>query len=187
MKRGKDYVTEMSDLRDMFTHESLEMSVIRHQIEVDLDVPTIPISRWQSDRVVWFAGAQLEPPYSPVPLCAGKLYSRIFVTHVRTGSPAEMYQLSRHHFVTQVNGVATVEFDDFTEKIKRLPDSQYCQLTLVSLRGVPKSVQLMPNRGDFKNTEACRMEKEPHNWQFQVLGTELKSLDGSGVRVLPII
>ena len=45
----------MSDLCDIFVHQNLRMSVIRHRVEVDVDVPTVTVSNWQSDRVVWFA------------------------------------------------------------------------------------------------------------------------------------
>ena len=37
VKQGENLVTQMSDLRDMFTHESLRMSVIRRQAEADVD------------------------------------------------------------------------------------------------------------------------------------------------------
>ncbi len=77
-------MTQMSDLSAMFTHESIRMSVIRRQVEVDVDVPTITVSSRQSDRIVWFAGAQFEPPYSPVPFYTRKLSSQIFVTDIHT-------------------------------------------------------------------------------------------------------
>lgn len=57
VKRGKNPVTRMSDLCDIFTYESLRISVIRRHVEVNIDIPTIIISSQQSDRVVWFAGA----------------------------------------------------------------------------------------------------------------------------------
>ena len=168
VKRGMNPVTQMSDLCDMFAHATLRMSVIRRQVEVDIDVPTITISSRQSDRVVWFAGAQFEPPYSPVPLCTRKLYSQIFVTGVRIGSPADMYRLHLHRFVTQVQGVATVNFDDFTEEIKKLPNDQFCQFTLVNLQGYPETVSLMTNRRDFEAFDA-RQEGSRHGWHFQAL------------------
>ena len=80
---GDNEVRQTSDLRDMFTLKSLNMLIIRDQKEMRVNVPTVAISSWQSDRVVWFSGAQLEPPYFPLPLCARKLYSQIFVTRSR--------------------------------------------------------------------------------------------------------
>lgn len=72
---GDNAVRQMSNLRDMFTLESLNMSVVRNQIEIRVNVPTVAMSSWQSDRVLWFSGAQLEQPYFPLPLCARKLYN----------------------------------------------------------------------------------------------------------------
>ena len=57
MSQGKKPVTHMSDLCDMFTEKSLGILIIRRQVKVDVDVPTIPVSSRQSNRVVWFAGA----------------------------------------------------------------------------------------------------------------------------------
>lgn len=92
IKQGKNVVTKMLDVRDVFSNECLEMLFIRRQVQINLTVSTIPTSCWQSDRVVWFAGAQLESPNSPVSYCTRKLYSRIFVT---------CNKLRAHHFVTQ--------------------------------------------------------------------------------------
>ena len=130
---------------------------------------TIATSSWQSDRVVWFAGAQFEPPHSPIPLAARKLYSQIFVTSVRVGSPAEMYHVPLYHFVTQVNGVATVDFDSFTEEVRKLPDDQYCQLTLMDLQGSPETLSLITNRRDFEAIDARQKEGSSHGWHLQAL------------------
>lgn len=65
-------VRETSDLRDMFTLDSLNMLIFLNQIEMRVNVPTVAISSWQSDRVVWFSGVQLESPYFPLSLCARK-------------------------------------------------------------------------------------------------------------------
>ena len=126
------------------------------------------MSGWQSDRVLWFSGAQLEQPYFPLPLCARKLYNQIFVTSRRSGSPAEMYNLSVHHFITGVNGVVTENFDSLTNEIKKLVENSYFQITLISLQGVARTVPLMPNGRDFKTVDA-RRKKEPYNWEFQEL------------------
>ena len=42
----------MSDLSDMFTDKCLMVSVIRGEIEVEVDMPAILISSRQSDRVL---------------------------------------------------------------------------------------------------------------------------------------
>ena len=166
---GDNAVRQMSNLRDMFTLESLNMSVVRNQIEIRVNVPTVAMSSWQSDRVPWFSEAQLKQPYFPLPLCARKLYNQIFVISRRSGSPAEMYDLSVHHFITGVNGVATENFDNFTNKMKKLVKNSYCQITLISLQGFARTVPLMPNGRDLKTVDARRKRKESYNWEFQEL------------------
>ena len=49
---GDDAVRQMSDMRDMFTLESLNMLVVRNQSEIRVNVPTVAMSSWQRDRVV---------------------------------------------------------------------------------------------------------------------------------------
>jgi len=168
LKLAEKSLTQMSDLGEMFTSESLNMTVVRNRLQVDINVPTVTTSSWQCNRVVWFLGATFESPYYPVPLCALKLYSQIFLTDRRCGSPADMYGLPLHHFLTEVNGVVTKDFDSFIGEIKKLMENKYCQLTMVSLQGVPRSFSLMPNKY-FKTVEARRSGRDFHNWQFQDL------------------
>ena len=163
VKQGHTQVTQLSDLCDMFVHQHLRMSVVRRQVEVEIDVPTVTVSSRQSGRVVWFAGAQLEPPYSPVQFCTRELYSQIFVTNVCTGSPAEMYGIQRHHFITKVQGVATPNLNDFTEATDKIPDGQYCQLTLVSPQGSPSTISLRLDRKYFNTVDA---RWQGSGWQF---------------------
>jgi len=82
------------------------------------NVPTVTTSSWQCNRVVWLLEATFESPYYPVPLCA------LFLTDRRCGSPADMYGLPLHHFLTEVNGVVT---KDFIGEIKKLMENKYCQ------------------------------------------------------------
>ena len=96
------------------------------------------------------------------------------MTEVCTGSPANMYLLEFHHFVTKVQGVETLSFHDFTKAIERLPDGEYCQITLVDLRGSPKTVSLMLNRQDCETLDcnafdAQQREGSPNGWHLQEL------------------
>lgn len=65
--------------------------------------------------------------------------------------------------------MVTVNFDDFTEEIKKLPDGQFCRLTLVDLRGSSKTVSMMTNGRDFDAFDARQKEGSPDGWHFQAL------------------
>ena len=43
----------------MYTHDTLRAVVVRKQQEVELDIPTVPTSELETDRVVVFCGAVL--------------------------------------------------------------------------------------------------------------------------------
>ena len=45
-------MTQTSDLSDMFTDEILMVLVMRREVEVEVDMPTVLISIRQSDREV---------------------------------------------------------------------------------------------------------------------------------------
>ena len=162
-------MVQMSDLCDMFVHERLGMSVIRRQLEIHVEVPTIPVSTYQSDKVVWFAGAQFEPPHSPVALCTRKLFSQVFVTGVSIGGPADMYCLQLNRFVTEVQGVPTTNFEDFVEEIKRLPDKKFFQMGLIDLHGSLQTVSMMLNLQDFPTCVARQKVGSSGDWHLQEL------------------
>jgi len=158
----------MSDLRAMFTDETLSLSIIRDKDTINIEVTTVPISSWRSNKVVWFAGARFEAPYPPTSFCARELYSQIFVTQTEEGSPAALYKLPRYEFVTAVNGKPTKDFDSFISEIKDLPHNKFCQLVLVAIDGITTTVSLMPDQRYFPTKEARKGDR-PHEWQFQEL------------------
>ena len=167
VEKDQKQVTKMSDLRDMFSRKSLELTIVRHHVELHLKVPTIPISRWQGNRVVWFAGGQFELPFYPVPLITRELYSEVFLSRICEGSPAEMCKLQPRSFVIQVNGMTTLSFNDFVRELQKLQDNQVCQITWVNREGLRSTTVLMPNLRDFSTTEAHQMKSEPYKWEFK--------------------
>lgn len=95
------------------------------------------------------------------------MYSQTIVTKWRRGSPAQMYDLSVHHFISGVNDVVTKNFNSFTNEVKNLSMNSYCQIILISLQDVTRTVPLMPNCQDCKTIDARRMKKVSHIWEFQ--------------------
>ncbi|KAL8900575.1 MAG: hypothetical protein Q9207_005636 [Kuettlingeria erythrocarpa] len=76
LQHGTKSVTEVSDVYGL-AEEHVPLSVIRAGTKIQIEAPTITMADYAVDRVVWFCGAQLETPYSPVQFAAGKVYSRI--------------------------------------------------------------------------------------------------------------
>ncbi|KAK3066548.1 hypothetical protein LTR53_017058, partial [Teratosphaeriaceae sp. CCFEE 6253] len=52
-------ITRVSDMDVMYTHQTLRAVVIRKQEQISLDLPTVPTSELETDRVVVFCGAVL--------------------------------------------------------------------------------------------------------------------------------
>ena len=81
------------------------------------------------------------------------------MTYLESDSPADMENVSVHHFLTEVNDVVTENFESFLTNIKKLNEHEYCRLTLLNLVGEQKTVSLMPNKF-FKTVELRRSEEE---------------------------
>lgn len=150
------------------THERLDLLVIRAGTEIHVEVPTVTMASYLVDRVVWFCGAQLETPYSPVHFHCQKIYSRIWISSVLPASPASMSDLPILHFITRINNELVRDLDSLVRAIARLPEDQYCQITYVSRLGVSNIVPIMPNMRDFKTAEVRRVVGS-QEWQYQEL------------------
>ena len=166
LKYEDNIVTKMSDLSDMFTESTLRLSIVRNRAHLELRVPTIPVSYWQSMRVIWFAGLTIGSPYSPIPLGIKELPSRLYITHVRDGSPGQSYGLVSRRFLTHINGIKIFDFEDFAQMERSLPDDQYCQITYVAEHGYPSTMSLVPDRQGFPTIEASCWSD---GWKFYEL------------------
>ncbi len=167
LQLGEKRITKVSDLHGL-THERLQLSVIRTGTEIHVEAPTVSMASYLVDRVVWFCGAQLESPYSPVQFDARKLYSRIWVSAILPASPADMYRLPALHFITRINDEVTDDLESLLRVIALVPEDQYCQVTCVSREGISTTVPIRPNLRDFKTME-LRKKMDCQGWQYREL------------------
>lgn len=167
LRHGEKQITKVSHMYGL-RHERLELSVIRAGTEIHVEVSTVTMASYLVDRVVWFCGAQLETPYSPVHFYTQKIHSRIWISSVLPASPASMFHLPILHFITRINNELVEDLDSLVRAIKLLPEDQYCQITCVSRVGVSRIVPVRPNMRDFK-TSQVRKVVGSQKWQYQEL------------------
>lgn len=167
LRLGEKPITRVSDLYGL-AHDRLNLFVIRVGTEVHLEVPTVTMASYLVDRVVWFCGAQLETPYSPIHFGSWELYSRIWVSSTLLASPASICRLPPLHFITRINNEVTDDLESLLRVIARLQNDQYCQVTCVSREGIPTTVPIKPNMRDFK-THEVRKEVDSQNWRYREL------------------
>ena len=106
-------ITRVDDLDVMYNNETLKAVVVRKQQQLALDVPTVPTSELETDRVVVFCGAVLHRPHHAVRQQISKIHSDIYVTTRLRGSPANMYGLGPTNFIMAVNAVPTPDLEVF--------------------------------------------------------------------------
>ncbi|KAL8698335.1 MAG: hypothetical protein Q9201_006632 [Fulgogasparrea decipioides] len=167
LRHGSKSISKLSDLYGL-TQERVNLSIMRASIAMQLEVPTITMAAYLVDRAVWFCGAQLETPYPPLHFTTRKLYSRIWISEILPGSPAQMYGLPPSHFVTGVNDKLTEDLDSLIREAAVLPEDQYCQITCLSRVGVQTTVALKPNMRDFKTVEV-RKKEDCQGWLYREL------------------
>ena len=168
LRHGDGLITKVSDLHDI-TDEDLPLTILRAGIEKKVETPIVPLSSYLVKTVVWFCGAQLEPAHSLIPFATRDLYSEIYSSaRYQSGSPAEMYELPRRHFITHVNHEATKNIDSFISVIRSIPEKRYCQITCMSFQGIAKTVSVKPNFRDFP-TLIAREDQEKCQWYVEEL------------------
>ena len=87
-----------------------------------------------TDRIVHFAGAQLQAPHrwameqGHIPKDCG-----VFISRWHHGSPSHRYGLFALHYITEVNGKCIRSLDEFVQEIKSLKDSEYARIKMKPL------------------------------------------------------
>ena len=140
------------------------MTVIRGTEQTTLNIPTFPISKWHCKSSVWFLGARIDIPDFNTAMTTRSLYSKLFVTEIAPGSPAQEYGVFSRHFITHVNGKATQDIESFIKEIEKIEEHTWCQLTLVGTDGVSTSTAVLSNRF-FKSKLAQRNDLMPYQWE----------------------
>ena len=167
LQLGEKQITKVSHVYGL-TDERVDLSIIRAGTKIQVKVPTVTMASYLVDTVIWFCGAQLETPYSPVHFDAQKIHSRVWVSSIMSASPASMSKLPTRHFITRINNELIEDFDSLVRVIKLLPKDQYCRVTCFSQQGVPTTVPIRPNMRDCRITELRKLVGG-QKWQYQEL------------------
>lgn len=129
-------ITRVADLDIMYSNPILDAVIIRKQEQMQLQVPTVPTSELETDRVVVFCGAILHRPHHAVRQQISKVHSDIYVSARLRGSPAYMYGLAPTNFLMAVNSVPTPDLESFVREINKIPDNTYFRLKVMTFDNV---------------------------------------------------
>ncbi len=111
---------------------AVAVEVLRDGSVVRLDVATVVLSGAGVRRVVMWAGALLQEPYRDMAAQRGVEPTGVYVSYFAFGSPASRYGLYAGRRITQVDGVAIADLDQFLEVVGTQGNRDAVRLTTVT-------------------------------------------------------
>jgi len=172
---GDKLITRVSDFDDtMYNNDVLDVLVVRKNQEVRLQVPTIPTSELETDRVVAFCGAILHRPHHAVRQQISKVHSDVYITARMRGSPAYMYGLASTNFVLAVNGKPTLDLESFVQETNKIPDNTYMRLTLMTFDSVKWVCTCKANKHWFPTIDMVKDPSVREGWRSNNLDADQK-------------
>ncbi|KAH9845916.1 Pro-apoptotic serine protease [Teratosphaeria destructans] len=158
-------ITRVSDMDLMYTNKTLKAVIIRKQQQMELEIPTVPTSELETDRVVVFCGAILHRPHHAVRQQISKVHSDIYVSARVRGSPAYMYGLAPTNFIMAVNAVPTPDLESFVTETNKIPDNTYFRLKIMTFDNVPWVATMKKNEHYFPTVEFLKDASVRERWK----------------------
>ena len=158
-------VTRVDDFDVMYNNDVLHAVIVRKQAQLPLEVPTVPTSELETDRVVVFCGAVLHRPHHAVRQQISKVHSDIYVSARMRGSPAYMYGLAPTNFILAVNAVPTRDLQSFIAETSKIPDNAYFRLKVMTFDNVPWVATMKKCEHYFPTVEFLKDSSMREGWR----------------------
>ena len=162
---NSNLITRVEDLDIMYYHETLKAVIVRKQEQLELDVPTVPTSVLETDRVVVFCGAVLQRPHHAVRQQISKVHSDIYVSARMRGSPSYMYGLAPTNFIMAVNGTPTPDLAAFIRETSKIPDNAYFRLKVMTFDNMPWVATMKKSEHYFPTVEFIKDSSVREGWR----------------------
>ena len=120
--------------------------IVRDRQEILL-VQHTPIEDLETSRIILFGGAVFQQPHFPVRQHVRELPSKVYVSHIGTGTPAQSYGLCSTWFVAGVNGIPVADLDSFLKELMKIREGN----------DVKKDFKTLKNGHEFRTVkhDAC--------------------------------
>lgn len=150
-------VNQLVNLHD----DVVEVLVSRGNKLLNIEVPTTPASALTTTSVVSWCGLLVHEPHQAVLQQVKEPPSKVYISNVDHGSPAQLYDIPATHFITHVNGQPTRTLDTFYSFIRNIPSDTYLRLRTVTLEGVPQASTI---RTDYHYFSTWRRDLVNGKW-----------------------
>ncbi|KAK6374096.1 hypothetical protein LTR64_002203 [Lithohypha guttulata] len=145
-------VSNITGIGKFYEATHVPATVVRHNKEMTLNVPTESLEELETDKVIVFCGLHVHRPHLSVRQYVKRLPSKVYVDNNRAGSPANLYDAPRFCFITHINDVETSDLEDFVRIIQQIPDDTFFRLKVTSLE-LAASVTTMKNCDHYWPTQ----------------------------------
>jgi S1-C subfamily serine protease len=120
-----------------------------------------------TDRLVHWAGAQLQAPHRAVLECgfAPKEASGVYISRWHHGSPAHRFGLYALHWIIEVNGEKTPDLDAFLAAVAKLNDADAVRLKIQHYETMRVKVMTLKIDLRYWPTWELRLDAERGEWR----------------------
>lgn len=156
-------VTGFRDVeRAVADRPSVTVTVWRESDELTLEVPTVPLSGRDLERVLLWAGATLHAPHRAMLAQRGMPPEGVYVGYFAYGSPATRHGLFPGRRIVEVDGIATPDLDAFLQVVTGRPDRSSVRLRTVNWNNAQEVITLKLDRHYWP---AWELRRGAHGWE----------------------
>lgn len=158
----KEPVSDLLDAELLSQKPQVQLTVLRNGQVMDLDLGLSALDTLGTQRIVSWAGATFEEPFSDIAWQKAVDFDGVYIADTQRGSPAEWDRLFRNRFLVAVDGEPVADLDDLLTLLSRRQQDQVTRLTLVSMSGRSQIVTVQPEYNFWPTFE---LRRETGGWQ----------------------
>ncbi|KAJ3217487.1 serine protease [Dinochytrium kinnereticum] len=124
--------TTFDDVLRNYDKKELTLTILRDKKEMTVTVPQSTLETSGTTRLVGWSGAVFQMPPKAVYQQLKTIPKGVYCSVVYDGSPSQLYHLQPISWVTEVNGQAVENLDDFLKAVRAIPTDSYARIRTVN-------------------------------------------------------
>ncbi|KAF2176873.1 Pro-apoptotic serine protease NMA111 [Zopfia rhizophila CBS 207.26] len=157
-------VTDAWKLDILKYSNSTNALVVRNGRETNVTLRQAPTDDLETNHVVRFGGATIQPPHYAVRQQVRKLHSMVYISYVSYGSPAQSYDLCATWFVTHINSIRTPDLPSFLNEVRQVREGDHLKFDCITLDGMHRFCTLKKDEYYFPTIEYKKNPMKPRGW-----------------------
>lgn len=145
---------------------AVTLTLFRNGEIFEKTLATVALNGRNTDRMLMWAGAQLQEPHRAVAAQRGIPRKGVFVSYFAYGSPASRYNLTPGRRIVDVNGVEVSNLDEFRAVVDKVGSREPVRMTTILWDG---------------RVEVITLKTDPKWWPTY----EIRRVDGEWTRIGP--